>query len=176
MKKLITGILATLACLGCMTSCNILADTPSFGDSTSQTTQTYNIKEAEDYLKSMYPKTAETDRDYTVTKAFIYDGATYTVTWAVDTTAVKIVVGEKDVTVDVDEAGTEDLTYTLTATITAPDGQTGSVSFSRKVLAAATMVVSPITSAPQEDVAYKFHFYQPASGNNFYLVGEVYKT
>lgn len=176
MKKLITGILATLTCLCCFTGCGLLGKNSS--SSSVETVAT--IDEAAAYLDSMYKDhdTKYTDKDYEVVSSVTMEGVTYTVEWAVDVAedVVKVVVGEDGkVTVDVNNLLEEDVAYKLTATLTAPDGETTkTVEFNRTVKANPIVPVA-ITKKPEEETAYKLYMYQVTKKADEYFNGTLDK-
>ena len=95
---------------------------------------TYDVEAAKDYIyQMMIVQSYETPNDFTVPKQVFIKKVAHDVTWTTDSELVKVVVNEKDVTIDVDEKATEDLVYNLTATINAADGTSATVSFERKV-------------------------------------------
>lgn len=168
MKKLITGILAILACSCVLTGCNFLPGNSSDNSAnesvnSSSSVDTSAIEEARDFLDALYKeKNVETREDYTVLKQLTYDEVVYDLAWSVNVSAgVTIVVQENDVKIDVDENLAQDLDYILTATLSDAEGNTASVSFNRTVLQAPQKVPCPISTTPEEGVAYKFYVYQP---------------
>ena len=89
------------------------------------------------YKNKNREKPTATAEDYTVTAQLMIDGVVYPVTWAVDQDSIKIEEAEDGkYLVNVDESNPKELPYTLTATVTAPDGKTLSVSYDRVVPAA----------------------------------------
>ena len=182
MKKLLTGILATLSVFAFATGCSFLPNNNSSNSDSSTGSQVVTPEKSEldtaaDYLDSLYKeKNKETRQDYEVL-ASIMD---FPITWTVDVTEnVAVVVENGKVTIDVNENLDEDLTYVLTATLT--DGTaTRTLSFTRKVLAAPSLVPEAITAAPVENVAYKFYVYQTNKQADLYFAGNMdgfyYKT
>ena len=82
-------------------------------------------------------KLTQTAEDYEVPAQLMIDGVAYPLTWSVDTDTIQITPAEDGkYLVDVDEANPKDLVYTLTATVTAPDGSTLDVPYERMVPAA----------------------------------------
>ena len=174
MKKLITGILATLTCLCCFTGCELLGGNDS--SSTSSVETAASIDDAKAYLESLYKNNDDkvTRQDYEVLPSITFDGVAYSIAWTVDVTeGVTVVAANNKVTIDVAEDLDADLAYVLTATLTAPDGTTATVSFNRTVEAAPVMVAAPIEKAPVEDVAYKFYVYQKAKALDMYFTGAM---
>ena len=102
------------------------------------------LENAAAYIKLMYKKSAvKTPADYQVVGFAVVDGVSYQIQWTVEITGGAedaVVVGElgedKMVTIDVDEKNPEEVTYTLTATLSNAAGETVSVSFAHKVPAA----------------------------------------
>ena len=84
------------------------------------------------YKNKNREKPTATAEDYTVTAQLMIDGVVYPVTWAVDQDSIKIEEAEDGkYLVNVDESNPKELPYTLTATVTAPDGSTLDVSYQR---------------------------------------------
>lgn len=76
------------------------------------------------YKNKSRDKLTQTAEDYEVPAQLMIDGVAYPLTWSVDTDAIQITPAEDGkYLVDIDEANPKDLVYTLTATVTAPDGQ-----------------------------------------------------
>ena len=108
---------------------------------TTQPTETEAVSDlaaAKEYLFTMYKDANEaTPADYTVVGAVVIGTETYEVEWTADSETVKFVRGDdKMVTVDVDEANPEEVSYVLTATLKDAAGKTESVSFNHRVPAA----------------------------------------
>ncbi len=166
MKKLITGILATLTCLACVACVD---DNNSAGP-------TYDLTSANDYLKLMYKEADKEVRDdYEVVNTVTIDGVSYTVTWSVDVAeGVTVEAGSEGKSlINVDETLEADLDYVLTATIAAPDGTTKELTFNRKVLKAPSTVAMPIVAAPVEETAYKLYMYQVTKKGDSYFTGAM---
>ncbi len=165
-KKLITGILALSMCLP-FASCDL------FGGNNE------NLQGAADYVKGFYQDSADaaTRADYNVMSSVEMDGVTYTITWSVDVTeGVEVVVANGKTTIDVSETLEADLAYVLTGTLTAPSGETKTVTFNRVVKAAPVMVSAPISAAPVEGTAYKLYVYQATKKVDCYFNGMVAST
>ena len=94
----------------------------------------YDLEAAAEYVNSLYKKGETiTAADYQVVGQVMIAGVKYMVTWTADNDKVKLVEGNPYWTVDVDEKAKEEHSYKLTATITAGDGNTTTVSFDRTV-------------------------------------------
>ena len=94
----------------------------------------YDLEAAAEYVNSLYKKGETiTAADYQVVGQVMIAGVKYMVTWTADNDKVKLVEGNPYWTVDVDEKAKEEHSYKLTATITAGDGTTTTVSFDRTV-------------------------------------------
>ncbi len=100
-----------------------------------------DLTSAKAYLYMMYKSSAETTMaDYEVVGVVNIGGTEFPITWTTDSDTIKIVPGDnKMVTIDVDENNPEEVTYTLTATLSNAAGETVSVSFAHKVPAAMTL-------------------------------------
>lgn len=188
MKKILTGILASIALLACAAGCTPKGESSSNEESSnvsssvvdtsseSSVTSDEEMQTAAEFLESKYKKQhTEVRADYEVDPMVMG----YPITWTVDVEAgVSIVVSAdgKTVTVDVDENLDADLTYVLTATLSNDSGATTSVSFTRKVLAAPSMTPAAITAAPVEGTAYKYHVYQSTLATDMYFAGAMAAT
>ena len=101
-----------------------------------------NLNSAKGLLDFQYKsktrgKLTATAEDYEVISQLMIDGVVYPITWTTDSDTIQIVPAEDGkYLVDVDETNPKELTYTLTATVTAPDGSTLDVSYERVVPAA----------------------------------------
>lgn len=133
MKRILSLILILLLCLGVLASCQPQGNEPT-------PTPSYDFSNAKSYLKTVHPElyptkdiaVPETKNDYDLLTVLTVKDGTYTITWTVDNDAIQIVdyvpksdsdiFAGKKITVKVPKSVSEDLTYTLTATITAPDG------------------------------------------------------
>ena len=175
MKKLLTGLLAVLTCFTCATA--VACGDNNKGNnnnSNSESTIPEDLQTAADYLEEMYrSKYAETRVDFEVLSAIMG----YPITWSVNVAeGVQVVVADGKVTIDVNELLDADLDYVLTALITDEAGNTTTVSFNRKVLAAPSLIPVAITAAPEEGVAYKYHVYQSTLGTDMYFAGGMAAT
>lgn len=130
MKKLISAVLLFAMTLSLLAGCTLLP-----------TDYTEGLDSAKKYLISYFQDASETtDTDYTVIGKIPVDDVDYTVTWVSDNENIKVVPQENGlVLIDVPELGAEAVTYTLTATITAPDGTTVDYSITRKISASANV-------------------------------------
>lgn len=123
MKKIISLALVLVMCLGVLTACD-----PSEIIGGILGGKGYDLETAKSYLKNIYIdylKDNQTPNDFQLVSTLISNGERYTVSWTSDNDAVVIVPSEDGTKVTVDVTrGEEDLTYTLKAVITAPDGTT----------------------------------------------------
>ena len=139
MKKILVLLLALVLCVCTLASCDVLNTIkgyiPGLGEETTTPEETpaaptYDIDAAVTYVYNLYKNKSVTGADFEVTAVVAIKNAKYSVTWTVDTD--KVSISKKDdntYIVNVDEESAEELAYVLTATITAPDGQTGTKSF-----------------------------------------------
>ena len=198
MKKLVTGILAMLLCFGCLAGCGDNADTSSSTpdastpnastpDTSTPDTSTpdtpadpahpheVDLADVKDYVfEQMSKKNLETRESFTVINTFSFIGAEekYDIAWSLDVTeGVTITEGETEDTVVI-AALDEDLPFTLTATITDPEG-CHTTSFSLDCLAKAMPQIVPlaITEKPAENTAYKLYVYQSTLAKDLYFNG-----
>ncbi len=168
-KKLISGVLATLACAACFAGCDLLApmDNPFRNNSS---TQSASLEDAKDYLKALYKDMAkECATQYSVVSNVVINGVSHSVTWTVDDAAKEVVTvtaGETETVIKINQDKlTEDVTYTLTATITAPDGTTITLEFKD--------MKAVVSTLPIEGVAYKMYISHGGLGELYYLNGEL---
>jgi len=131
MKK-ITAIVLMLAMCVCLFAGCSEETTPNESAATS------DLATAKEYLHTMYKDGNEvTVADYKVVGVVVIGDMTYNVDWTSDSDTVKFVRGDdKMVTVDIDERNPEEVTYTLTATLSDAEGNKETVSFQRRVPAA----------------------------------------
>ena len=134
MKKILVFLLALAMSMAVFTACGA----PSDSDAGNNGAEVNGLTAAKNYLYTMYKDSAEvTPTDFTRVGVVKINGVTYTVEWTADSETVSIVYGDdKMVTIDVDEANPEEITYTLTATLKDEAGATESVSFTHRVPAA----------------------------------------
>lgn len=146
MKKLIAYVVVLAMCVMGFAACG--NETPA-GDTTS------DLVAAKNYVNAMYKEsTVSTPTDYTVVGVVNIGGVTFDITWTADHESVKIVPGtDKMVTIDVDEANPEEVTYNLTATLKDAEGNTESVSFAHKV-PAAIIIEEGMSYSEIVDLAY----------------------
>lgn len=157
MKKLIALCLAMLLCLSVFAACDTgkgNEETTTAGkeettagkeettagteNTTNEETTTcgsaYDVEAAVEFLDSMYKKEyITTAADYEVVAQVLIGLDKYTVTWTVDSDKVAAVEGDPYWTIQVDEMSKETVNYKITATVTAPDGTTATVSYDREV-------------------------------------------
>ena len=133
------------------------------------TADTTDLGEAASYLNAMYKdKATNTPNDYDVVAKVVVNGKSYSVTWT--TSDERVTVKEKSAsfwTIDVPDVTTEEISYTLTATITDANGNTAQKSFNRVV---PVVDNGGITNAPEEGVAYKLYMNQATLQQKFYAL------
>ena len=118
MKKFLAMLMLLAMCF----SCAAMAETTD-----------EDLAAAKTYLFMMYKDLPET----TMSDYEVVGGIEFPITWTADSDTIKIVPQDnKMVTIDVDEKNPEEVTYTLTATLSNAAGETVSVSFAHKVPAA----------------------------------------
>jgi len=135
------------------------------------------LEQAKEYVYNTYKNASEVYvADYKVIGRVLIGDATYTVTWASDAAEenVKLVPGDDNmVTVDINEKNPEEVTYTLTATVTDAEGKTESVTFPRRT-PAAVIIEEGMSYAEIVAAAYKL----PegiAMDTSYRLFGEIIK-
>ena len=151
MKKILSLLLALIMCLTVLTSCDVQGTIEQVkGTVTGVVEQIkdkidsiinpeepveYHIDKAESFLKNMYKDVNPvTGADYEVVGQVRVAGVAYTVTWESNSEQVVIVALENgNYLVDLNEKATEDVPYVLTATITAGNGDTATVTYNRTI-------------------------------------------
>ncbi len=173
-KKLITGILATLACFACFggAACN-----KDKGDNSSSSEVVIDLDAAKAFADDQFRLDhAETREDYEFPNTILFDGVTYNLSWSVNVTSGVTVTREETKTkFDVNEELENDLEYQLTLTIADPNDaeNVATIVFNRTVLAQPQMVLVAIAEAPVEGTAYKFHMYQENRKEDLFLNGQM---
>ena len=119
MKKLLALFLMAIICVCAFAAC---------GNSGLESAVS-NLQQLQKDVKEATPA------DFDVVSKLTINGETFTVAWTVNVTeGVKIVVADNgSVTVDVNEYTETEIPYVLTATITAPNGDTETLTFNYKV-------------------------------------------
>jgi len=130
MKKLLAGILVLAMCVAMFAGCS--------ANPTPTEPATDGLATAKEYLFTMYKDGNEvTPADYIVVGVVSIGDTVYNVEWTADSETVQFTRGSNNmVTVDIDEKNPEEVTYSLTATLSDAAGKTETVSFKRKVPAA----------------------------------------
>ena len=161
MKRILSLVLILILSVGMLVACQ-LPDFPFFGTTTTTTTQPttppsqYNVEAARDYISSMYVgwiDNNQTTDSYTVMTKMKFSGATFTITWSTNNELVVVTPDEAGVeaTVTVPARGAEDVNYTLTGTVTAPDGTTAELSYDLVVPAFAINTYDEFIAAKNGD-------------------------
>lgn len=133
MKKLLVLLLALIMCLTALTSCDV-NDILGYIIKPVETVE-YDTDSALAYLKNMYKgENSVTATDYEVVGQIYISGVKYTVTWTSSNEKIKVEALENgNWLINVDEKSETEETYTLTATITAENGDTRTHSYERSV-------------------------------------------
>lgn len=183
MKKLIACALIFTMCIAGFAACsneNPDSDAtptntvdPNGADNSEDTVS--DLTSAKNYLNMMYKDSTEaTPADYKVVGVVNIGGVLFNVDWSVDHESVKVVPGsDKMVTIDVDDKNPEEVTYTLTATISDDKGGKESLSFVHRV-PAAIIIDSGMSYADIVDAAYSLEE-GLAMEDTFRLYGTVTK-
>lgn len=130
MKKILSLVLILAMSLCLFAGCD---DTPAANT---------GLEDAKTYLYAMYKDNSEvTAVDYTVVGVVMIDGVAYNVTWTADNESIKITAADKFYNIDVPDT-LEEITYTLTATVSDAEGNSLTQSFTYKVPAAAGLPTS----------------------------------
>ena len=123
MKKIIALLMAVALCM-----------TLLFGAAVAEDENLASAKGLLDfwYKNKSRDKLTVTGEDYEVLAQLMIDGVVYPVTWKTDVDTIQIEEAENSkYLVKLDQNNAKELTYTLTATVTAPDGSTLDVSYQR---------------------------------------------
>lgn len=130
MKKIISLVLILAMALCLLAGCQQPTQNPTEADPT--------LADAKAYLYAMYKDNSEvTAVNYNVVGVVTIGGVAFDVTWASDLDGMNIVAGDKVYTVELPAASTEEVTYTLTATLKDAAGNTDTLAFTYKIPAAA---------------------------------------
>lgn len=183
MKKIIACALIFTMCIAGFAACSnenpdadVTPTTTVNPDGTdNQDNAVSDLTAAKNYLNMMYKDSIEaTPSDYKVVGAVNIGGVLFNVDWTVDHESVKIVPGDdKMVTIDVDEKNPEEVTYTLTATISDDKGGKETLSFVHRV-PAAIIIDSGMSYADIVDAAYSLEA-GLAMEDTFRLYGTITK-
>ena len=151
MKKLSVLALLLAVCVAMLAGCS--NEAAPVAEPTAEPTQPVSgLANAYAYVKTIYKNAAEvTAKDYQVVGSVPVGAETFEITWTVDVAedVVAIVKGEDGmVTVDVNEASTEEVAYVLTASLT--DG-TETKTLSWNHVLPATMNVDGMTYAEWQE-------------------------
>ena len=180
-KKLLALVLALSTCLS-LSSCAFFGgnkDESSSNQTSEAPATTYDLDGAKTLLESRVKTTnAESRETYEVPASILLEDVTYTIEWSVDVETVKIEKDGDKVYVNVYEASLsfEDVTFVLTAKITAPDGSTIESKMNRVVPKLERFAPKKITEKPDENVAYKLNVYQGNNQKEVYANGEMKNT
>ena len=176
-KKLIAGILA-LSSVFCLASCDKISGLFGKNSSSSIEQPTYNVEGAKGFLQDKYlTKDKEVSEGYDLDTSLVFQGQTYTIAWAIACDVdgvVALVESDGKVSVEVNSLQLEEnVSYTLTATLTAPDKSTASFTLNRVVKAPSQMVPLEITKAPEEGVTYQLYMYQKTAKYHAFFTGKM---
>lgn len=175
MKKLTIGILASLACIACLSGCSDKGKT----DTPPAIEASVGLQGAKAFLETKYKKqVSEVSANYELPNSVAYDGVTYDITWSVDVDKDVIVERDDDeeiTYINVNESAAEDVKYTLIGTIKDADGNELKVEFKCKLLQGPTTAAVRITEDPVVGTAYKLYVYQGTNQSHRYLTGESKK-
>ena len=139
MKRILSLVLILILSVGILTACEL----PGIFPTTTPTTTTpttpahnceYDAESAKDFLASMYVGWLDnnaTPSGFSVLAQMLSNGTKYLVEWTVDNEAVTLAPSADgtEIIVTVPERGAEDLVYTLTGTVIAPDGCEAELSY-----------------------------------------------
>ena len=169
MKKILALILVAVLCLGMLASC--VKPGPDGGQDQGNTPAGPSIEDAASYLHKIYKDKKETTMaDFDVVAQVSINGVIFPVTWTCDNAAISIRESTKTgfYTVDLPDMITEEIVYTLTATISDANGNSTQKSYTFK---APAIDNSGVTSTPVEGVAYKLFLLQGGENRRYYALG-----
>ena len=140
MKRLISWVLLLAMCLSLFAGCGNENNNTDPTNAPVAGGQSGSLEDAVSYVRTIYKNAGEmTAADFQRIGAVPMGGTKYEIVWTANVSEdlVKIVVGEDGmVTIDVNEETPEEVAYVLTATITAPDGASESLSWNHVIPAA----------------------------------------
>ena len=167
MKKLIALILAAVLCLGALAGCEKAPEAPVVDA----------LANAKAYLFTMYKDLAgKTLRDFDLVSVVNIGGVSYNVEWTTNVSEdlVKVVAGDKKVTIDINEKPEEEVQYTLTATVKDAEGKTASTSFNFFIPGTPVASNGPtFVEAPEVGKTYKYALVQGELGKTLYFTGAM---
>ncbi len=166
MKKIIAMLLLLTLTLGALFSCNF--GTP--GDDTTGAT----LDDAVEYLNSTYKgdEGKKTPADYKLIAQIPIDGVKFEVTWTVDNDAITITLTDGLYTVKVPAKNDTEVEYTLTATVTDPDGNSVEKKFTR-ILPVYDNSAAVGADDIQEGTPYKLYMVQAGVGKTLFATTQT---
>ncbi len=133
MKKLLLLMLALVLCLAVFAACvGGNEEESTSGTSTDDPVVDSGLEAAVEYVHQLYKDIAEkTGGNYTLITKLEIEGVNYTIEWTVSSDKIEVIPteGKDEVTISVPQNATEDIPYTLTATVKSPDGKTAQKSY-----------------------------------------------
>ena len=171
MKKIITFVLLLAMCITVFASC---------GQKPESTEEPVSyLENAKDYVYTMYKNSAEkTLADFKRVSTVKINGQDFNVVWTVEikegNAEISVVDnGDKTVTIDIEEATSEDTVYTLTATLTEGD-KTATVTFSHFIpgVTVSEDGIVKITE-PKTNTAFKYALVQANRGETLFFTGKM---
>ena len=170
MKKFLSFLLVLVLVASVFVGCNPV-EQPD-GNETEAPKAT--LEKAVEFLVTTYKSAEgkETSNNYELIPQITIDGVSYTVTWTVDNENITITKDESGFyVVNLPTNNAEKCEYTLTATVTAPDGKTATKTMKR-VLPVISKVEGVETDLKAE-TAYKLFFDQKGVGKVLFLTAET---
>lgn len=143
MKKIVALLMAVALCMTMLAGV-ALAEDENLANTKVLLDQQYKNKSRD--------KLTVTSEDYEVQSQLMIDGVVYPIAWTTDVETIQIVEAENGkYLVKLDSNNEKELTYTLTATVTAPDGSTLDVSYQRVM----PVMLTEMSYAQIVEAAYK---------------------
>ncbi len=158
MKKIVSILLLLTLVAGLFAGC-VGSENPA---TTDPKPTTDGLADAVAYVQAMYKSMDGTKalKEFTLTSVVRVDGVSYKVVWTSDNDAVTIeTVDSNTIQVTFDTAPTEQIDFTLTATVSDESGKSGTTSISRYVEAVKASGIE-IADQPVVGTAYKLHVSQ----------------
>ena len=178
MKKFLSILLVLLLALSVFVGCNPVeqGDGNETEDQTEAETNASKatLEKAVEYLATTYKSAEgkETSNNYELIPQINIDGVSFKVTWTVDNENITITKdGSGFYIVNLPSNNAEKCEYTLTATVTAPDGKTATKTMKR-VLPVISKVEGVETDL-QAETAYKLFFDHKGVGKVLFLTAET---
>lgn len=187
MKKLLASLLIACTSLATFSACSLDSVKEGFDKVKDKVEslfgkeeeETIDVAKAVDLVDSMYvDKIGKGRVDYEVSNSVMIGNTKYDVVWSVDVaeSVVKLIRGEETTKVVVGKTLEADTDYKLTATVTAPNGETGSIYFNGTVAKMPSVFPELITEKPVEGKRYYLYAWHDGKKTDCYFNGNMDAT